>query len=452
MKQHRRPDPEALAGAKVLVIGLGRAGTAVAGYLLRSGARVRGYDDDPAARAAGAVAGLRRAGMTLARKPDSGTADWVIVSPGVRDSHPLVRRLRRRGMPIVDELDFASQLVDAPVVAVTGTNGKSTTVALVGEMLRAAGRRVFVGGNLAPGRPLSDALGRRRWDCCVVEVSSFQLERARWFAPHVALVLNLTPDHMDRHRTMGAYAESKFRILDRQSAGDYAVLNRDDPIVMRALDRGAARRRFFSTRRRVDGAWLRGGRVRYGEESVARAEAVRLPGRHNLANVLAATCAARVLGVGRAAIRKALREFAGLPHRLELVGHRRGVAYVNNSMCTNPRAGVASLRAFRRKVVLIAGGREKGLPAAEYVAEMARRARRVLLIGENGPRLGRMLARLGYRRFEVCGGLATAVAAAREAARPGDTVLFSPGFASFDQFRDFQHRGAAFRREVTGAR
>ena len=448
----RPPDLAALAGARVLVLGLGRAGTAAARFLLGAGARVAGFDEDGSVLRGETVRELARDGLTLTRRPGSAPADWVIASPGISEEHPLVRRLAARGRAVIDELDFASRFVSGPVVAVTGTNGKSTTVALVGEMLRAAGKRVFVGGNLAPGRPLSAALALPRRDCYVVEVSSFQLERARWFAPHVAVLLNITPDHMNRHRTMARYAASKFRILDRQAGTDWAVLNRDDPVVMRAAGRGRARRRLFSMRRRVPGAYRRGGRIWYDGRPVASEEDLRLPGRHNVANALAAVCVARALGIGNRAVRRALGRFRGLPHRLELVARRRGVSYVNNSMCTNPAAGVASLRAFRRRVVLIAGGREKGMPAADYVAEMARRAKRVFLVGENRLRLARQLARLGSRRHEACPDLATAVRAAGLAARTGDTVLFSPGFASFDQYRDFEQRGEAFRREVARVR
>ncbi len=444
----RPPTRSDLAGAKVLVLGLGRAGTRVAGFLLRVGAEVSGFDENPAVLKTGVVQRLRQAGMIAARRPQTAKADWVIVSPGISEENELVRSLRARGLVVVDELDFASQLVKAPIIAVTGTNGKSTVTALIGEMLKAAGNRVFVGGNLAPGRPLSAALSGGLQDFYVVEVSSFQLERALWFAPDVAVILNLAPDHLNRHRSTTRYAECKFRILDRQSELGYAVLNGDDPVVMKAKDRGRAGKQFFSMRRRVRGAYRRDGKLWFEGRPVAAERQMKLRGKHNVANALAAICASRLVGAAPKALRKALAGFTGLPHRLETVRRKDGVEYVNNSMCTNPAAGVASLRAFAHKVVLIAGGREKGLPVDDYAGEMAKRAKYVILLGESARKLGRRLGRAGFARFELCDDLKSAVVRARAVAGPGDVVLFSPGFASFDRFADFQARGEAFRKEV----
>lgn len=447
-KTEEPPTRDELVRSRTLVLGLGRAGTAMAGFLVRLGARVFGYDADPAVLAGTAVRRLAASGMKVVSRPLGARADWTVVSPGISDDSDVVTALRRKDAAIVDELDLASQLVGGELVAVTGTNGKSTTTALIAEMLRAAGKRVFVGGNLAPGRPLSAALGRARRDYYVVEVSSFQLERTRWLAPRVAVILNITADHLNRHRSMERYAECKARILDRQSGDDWAVLNRDDRLVMAAARRGAAKRRYFSLRTRVPGAFLQRGGLYFDGERVARSADLELFGRHNVANALAALCVARLLGVGSPAVRRALRRFRGLPHRLEPVRRLRGVTYLNNSMCTNPAAGITSLEAFDKKVVLITGGREKGLPIDDYVAAVARRARWVVLCGENGPRLAGLLSRTGFDRFVVTDNLRRAVAAAEARARPGDIVLFSPAFASFDQFRDFRERGRTFQKEV----
>jgi UDP-N-acetylmuramoylalanine--D-glutamate ligase len=446
--------PFRLRDAKVLVVGMGRSGTSVARFLLRSGTKVVGSDENPAALDSRPVSRLRKAGMTTTRRPESARVDWAIVSPGISNSHPLVQTLRRRSVPIVDELDLASRFLAGPIIAVTGTNGKSTTTAVIALMLENDGKRVFCGGNLAPGQPLSAALAAGRKDYYVVEVSSFQLERARWLKPKVAVILNITPDHLNRHGTIHCYADCKLRILDRQDGYDDAVLNRDDPLVYTARDRGGAEKHFFSVRRRSIDAYLADGSLWASDHKVLPVRQLRLPGKHNIQNCLAAIAAVRLLGVGLLPIRRALRTFAGLPHRLEYVRRFRGVDYVNSSMTTNPTAGARSLEAVAdsraKRVIVIAGGREKALPTMEYVRAMRKYASWVLLVGESSSRLARELSVLGFRRYDVLPDLGAAVIAARTKARPGDAVLFAPGFASFDQFRDFEARGEAFRREVSG--
>jgi UDP-N-acetylmuramoylalanine--D-glutamate ligase len=437
-----------LTGARVLVVGLGRAGSAAARFLLRVGARVAAVDEDPSIARRDGVRRLVARGLLLRPHAAPGQVDVAVVSPGIAESSPLLRRLRSAGTPVVDELDLASTLLGGRLVAVTGTNGKSTTAALVARMLEAAGRTVFVGGNLAPGRPLSAALLGPARDYYVVEVSSFQLERARLLRPDVALLLNITPDHLNRHRDLGRYARCKYRLLARQRGTDRAVLNLDDPLVVAAAGIGRAGREFFtlgtgSADARIERGWL----IVHGRR-VLPARDVRLRGRHNIQNALAACCAVMPEGVEPDAAARVLRGFAGLPHRLEPVRTVCGVEYINNSMCTNPAAGIRSLGAFKRKVVLITGGREKNLPRDEYLDAIVRSARRVVLTGENAGQMAVGLTLRGFRRCEVYPKLADAVRAASRRARPGETVLYSPAFASFDQFSDFQARGRAFRREV----
>jgi UDP-N-acetylmuramoylalanine--D-glutamate ligase len=456
MKNRQSFDLCDIAGSSVLVLGMGRSGTAAARFLLKRDVRVAGFDENKTVLSAKPVRRLREAGMKFTPDPVRAKADWAVVSPGISDSSPTVRALRRRGIPIVDELDLASRFVKGQVVAVTGTNGKSTTTVLIARALEAAGRRVFCGGNLAPGQPFSAALNQPAKDYYVVEASSFQLERARWFRPRVAVILNISPDHLNRHETMKHYAECKFRMLDSQTEADFAVLNHDDRLVRPAQRRGKAGKYFFSIRRCVRGAYLDHGFLCFEDEPVVPAADILLPGRHNVQNALAAVAVVRLLGIGREPIRATLRAFSGLPHRLELVRSLDGVDYINNSMCTNPAAGVSSLEAIAapvrsgkgRGVVLIAGGREKGLPTESYVKAIARHARWAVLIGESRERLARELENRRFRRFELADNLRAAVLAARARAGHGDVVLFSPGFASFDQFKDFQARGDAFRREV----
>ena len=462
------PNPSSLCGTRVLVIGLGRSGTAVARFLLRSGASVVGFDENPEALASPAAASLKRAGMRVTRQPQTAPIEWAVVSPGISNSHPLIRALHRRCVPIIDELDLASRLLAAspvgqrvrgPIIAITGTNGKSTTTALIARMLESAGKQVFCGGNLAPGQPLSAALLAGPKDYYVVEVSSFQLERARWLKPKVAVILNITADHLNRHGTVRRYADCKLRILDRQDRDDCAVLNHDDQLVYAARTRGKGEKHFFSMRRCSVDAYIADGSLWADDHKVLPVRQVKLPGAHNIQNCLAAIAAVRLLGIGLPPIRRTLKTFTGLPHRLEYVRRLHGVDYINSSMTTNPAAGASSLEAVAtngggegrgmRGVVLIAGGREKALPTTEYVRAMRKYAAWVLLVGESSIRLARELDALGFRRFDVLPDLKAALAAARAKARAGDAVLFAPGFASFDQFRDFEARGEAFRREVS---
>jgi len=445
-------DPSSIRGSKVLVVGMGRSGTSVARFLLRAGAKVIGCDENPAALDSKSVSRLRKAGMTTTRRPESARVDWAVVSPGISNDHPLVQALRQRSIPVVDELDLASRLVRGPIIAITGTNGKSTTTALIARMLEDSGKSVFCGGNLAPGQPLSAALLAGPKDYYVVEVSSFQLERARWLKPKVAVILNITADHLNRHGTTRRYADCKLRILDRQDRDDYAVLNHDDPLVYAARARGGAEKRFFSMRRRGVDARLADGSLWADGHKVLPVRGVKLPGAHNIQNCLAAIATVRLLGVGLPPIRRTLKAFAGLPHRLEYVRRLHGVNYINSSMTTNPAAGARSLEAVAgpqaKRVILIAGGREKALPTTEYVRAMRKYATWVLLVGESSIRLARELDSLRFHRYEVLPDLRAAVGEAQAKARTGDSVLFAPGFASFDQFRDFEARGEAFRRAV----
>ncbi len=436
-----------LAGSRFLVLGLGRSGQSVSRFLLRAGAEVLGWDENRAVRTSEAVAGLKQQGLELTNQPDAVNPKWAIVSPGIPDSHPVVKALLKHGTKVADELDFSSCFVPGPLVVVTGTNGKSTTTTLIARILVASGKKVFWGGNLAPGKPLSQALGQAARDYYVVETSSFQLERARWLKPKVAVVLNITPDHLNRHQTMAAYAESKLRVLDRQTREDFAVLNRDDERVRQARARGRGRKRFFSTRGRANGACLVNGDIWCLGRRVMPKTQLALPGEHNVENALAACLASGLLGAGPGPMQQVLSRFRGLEHRMERVAVINRVVFVNNSMSTNPVAAARSLAAAaeRRGVVLIAGGREKGLPLDDYLAAIERHAKWVVLTGENRHRLARALKQRGFSRWSKAADLESAVRAAQGRAVAGDTVLFSPGFASFDQFADFQARGEAFR-------
>lgn len=438
-----------MKGKRVLVLGLGRSGRALARYLLSRGAEVLVYDDNPEAFENDDVRQLRKDRSFQVVSSLSGiTADFVVASPGIPDDADSLKALRAQGLRVIDEIEFGYEVVGKKIVAITGTNGKSTTTTLVGEMLKTDGRNSFYGGNLAPGLPFSSALLNGPRDLYVLEVSTFQLERCERFAPKVALLLNVSEDHLNRHGTIDRYLGLKLSIFRNQTPDDFAIVNRDDPRIMANLGRIPSKVATFSVANPDADARLRNGRLELRGKPVIEVSEVRLPGRHNLANALAAILACDVLGVKPESMVRVLRTFAGLEHRLELVREISGVRYVNNSMCTNPAAAVQSLLAFDRPVVLITGGREKELPIDDYLEAIKSSAKAAILVGENRSRLHDGLQRIGYDRMRIAETLAEAVQFAQAAAKPGDVVLFSPGFASFDAYADFQDRGRAFKAVV----
>jgi UDP-N-acetylmuramoylalanine--D-glutamate ligase len=340
----------------------------------------------------------------------------------------------------------------ADVIAVTGTNGKTTTTALVGALVAGCGRPVLVAGNI--GRALAgDALEFPGDGLVVAEVSSFQLETTDSFRPRVAVLCNLTPDHLDRHRSLAAYAEAKARIFLRQQADDWAVINADDPGAAALAGRAPGRLVWFSRTRAVDeGAFVAGGWVRlrlHGREAaVCPVEEVRLRGTHNLENVLAATAAAAWSGVPPEGLRAAIRAFRAVAHRIEWIRDLGGVAFYNDSKGTNVDATLKALASFREPVVLIAGGRDKGQDFAPLAAAAAGRVKAAVLIGEGRATLGPALR--GVTAVHEAESMGAAVRHAFALAQAGDVVLLSPACASFDMFRDYEQRGDVFRREVLG--
>ncbi len=447
-----------LANKRVLVVGLGRSGTAAAQLCAARGAQVTVTDKRSAADLPAAVAALP---ASVARelgghRPETFTAaELIVLSPGVPEI-PELAAARAAGVAITGELELASRFVAAPVVAVTGTNGKSTTTTLVGDMLHATGRPTFVGGNL--GEPLADAVGTPaagQGGFCVVEASSFQLETVETFRPRVAVLLNITPDHLDRYDGMAGYAAAKARIFTAQTAADFAVVNADDPVAVRAAAAAPSRQLQFSIagdgRQVPEGAWLGPGQL-----------LVRLPGnavesypadlswlvgqRHNQANALASLLAARLAGASPEAARAGLLAFRPLAHRMELVAEVGGIAYYDDSKGTNVGAVVAALDGFPRPVVLIAGGRDKGGDYGPLADVLARVGRGAVLIGEAADQIE--AAFRGRVTVERAATLEAAVATAHQRARRGDAVVLSPACSSFDMFRDYAHRAEVFRAAV----
>jgi UDP-N-acetylmuramoylalanine--D-glutamate ligase len=435
----------ALDGMQAIVIGAGRSGRSAACCLAQQGATVRVIDrSESVLRAASWPTGIEvRVGDDRCEEIDA--ADLVVPSPGVPRDHGLLREALARGIPVWSEIELAARFLDCPVLAVTGTNGKSTTTVLLGAMLKAAGGSVFVGGNL--GTPLCDAVtGGSCYEAAVVEVSSFQLEWVERFQARVAVLLNLTPDHQDRYRDLEDYGEAKARLLDGQTRDDFAVLNRDDAWVW--SQRRRARGSVFSFGRDavefgtyVDGddivVWGAGRPRRYalGESP--------LTGEHNRENIQAAVSAAAVWGVPDEGIHAALRQTGPLPHRLGLVRELAGVRYFDDSKGTNTGAVQKSIESFAEGIILLLGGRDKGGDFAALRPAVTERVAHVICFGEAGPSIAGQLN--GATRCSVVPDLARAVETAAAAAKAGQTVVLSPGCASFDEFRDYAERGQRFR-------
>jgi UDP-N-acetylmuramoylalanine--D-glutamate ligase len=446
-----------LNGKRVLVVGLGRSGIAAAQVCAARGARVTVTDKRGAGALGAALDGLP-AGVARelgGHKRETFTAaDLIVLSPGVPEIAELAAA-RAGGVAITGELELASRFVASTLIAITGTNGKSTTTTLIGEMMRATGRPTFVGGNL--GEPLAEAVGTPAAGpagVCVVETSSFQLETADTFHPHVAVLLNITADHLDRYPDMDGYAAAKARIFAAQTGSDYAVVNLDDELSVAVSNDVASRRLGFSvTRPLAEGAWLSspgadGLTIRLPDAAPEHypANLPALVGRHNQANALAALLASRLAGAAPAQVLAALRAFRPLSHRMELVADAADIAYYDDSKGTNVGAVVASLDGFPRRVVLIAGGRDKGGDYAPLAEVLARVGRAAVLIGEAADK---MQAAFGsVLPVERAATMDDAVDIARRVARPGDAVVMSPACSSFDMFRDYNHRAEVFRAAV----
>jgi|GEM_PF-18042 len=449
------PRPCPLIPKSVFIYGLGRATRNLVLFLLRKGTKVYAWDDNPKVRIPRSVircplSVLSASGGSRKNARDSSLSPrpcpfpvLAIISPGVPTSRiPLSKA--------IDEVEFTSYFIKKPIIAVTGTNGKSTTTALIGKILASDKKRVFVGGNLAPGEPFSKALLLKEKDYYVVEVSSFQLERCDKFSPKIAVLLNISEDHLDRHRSKEEYIALKFRIFANQDKNDYAIVNLDDPVIASRNLPASLRSQilYFSTQKVTNGAYLKDDMIYFQDEPVLPTNEIKLPGIHNLANILAAIAVTKTLGVKNESIRRAVSQFTGLPHRLELVKEIQGVKYINNSMCTNPAAAINSLRAVKGPVILITGGKEKNLNITSYLKTITNCAKYTILVGENRYRLKTALLKLNYHKLKVCDSLKEAVRSAREKATRGDTVLFSPGFSSFDSYANFIERGEAFRNAV----
>jgi len=433
-----------LAGRKALVVGLGRSGLAAARLLLRQGAEVTVTDkrSEQSLRAAATALGPTARMELGGHRADSfRKADLIVLSPGV----PPLPALADTRAEVIGEFELGCRLLNSMVVAVTGTNGKSTTTSLLADMLRPLGRPLFAGGNL--GTPVCEAVGGEvdhPDGIAVLEVSSFQLETVSRYRAHVAVLLNVTEDHLDRYPDFDSYARVKARVFANQSAEDHAVVRGD--LVGLTKSATPARVATFHSTERAD-AHLDGENVALGTERLPIA-GLPLVGRHNAENLMAALLAARCLGVSPSSGIAAARAFRPLPHRMERVAEVAGVVYFDDSKATNVGAVALSLEGFGRPVVLIAGGRDKG-GSYEPLREAVRKAARgVVLIGEARQRIGDALS--GVVPVEMAGDMGDAVRRAAAMARVGDAVVLSPACSSYDMFENFEQRGRAFRAAVEG--
>ena len=442
-----------LAGKRVLVVGLARSGLASALLCARYGAKVTATDELVEAKLAETAGKLRAAGVTLALggHPESifVEQDLIIVSPGVPANLPQLELARAQDIHVWGEIELAWHLLHGRLVAITGSNGKTTTTALVGHILEIAHIPVLVGGNI--GTPLVSLVDSSSDSTVTVaEVSSFQLETIHAFRPEIAVLLNLTPDHLDRHMSFEEYARAKGRLFENQGESDAAVLNADDQQVAQLVPSRPQVFWFSRDKRVMAGAFLRGDQIifrRDGAETVLlRRDEIPLRGEHNLENVMAACIAARLAGAEPAAIAEGVRSFAGVEHRLEFVAEIGGVSFFNDSKATNVDATLKALEAFATPLLVILGGKDKGGDFTALQQSLGRHARLVLLIGAAADKIAQQLGNTPpVERTET---LDRAVRLAFERAQPGDTILLAPACASFDQFENFEHRGRVFKQIV----
>jgi len=443
-----------LKDKNILVIGLGKTGIAAARFAAERGAAVTATDEKPEAdlrEALGALEGLPLRVFTGGTDPALVAGrDLVVPSPGVPPFNSLIREAEQRGIPVVSETELAFRFLRVPVIAITGTNGKTTVTTLVGHILAKAGKRAFVGGNI--GSPLIGYVGGPQDDdWAVLELSSFQLQRIETFRARVAVLLNTAPDHLDYHADYAEYRRAKERIFENQQPGDLAVLNADEPGSTALAGRLKARVAFFSsTGVPYEGMGLRGGEIvcRTGgrEAESYPLSMIRIPGRHNAENVMAAVMAARYAGCAPGVIAEAVAGFAGLAHRIEIAGEKGGVSFYDDSKGTNVSAVARALEAFEKPVILLLGGRDKNGDFETLEPLVRRRVKEMVLFGEARGRIGERIG--GLVKTQTAATLREAVHTAYADAAPGDVVLLSPGCASFDEFRSYAHRGDVFKEAV----
>ena len=445
-----------LKGKKVLVVGLGKSGLAAALFLRRHGAQVTVSDIRSAEALANEIPALLEEGINV----EAGghglltfrRQDLIVVSPGVPLDTPELVQVRNFGLPIIGELELAARFLKGKTLAITGSNGKTTTTTLVGEILKAAGLPTLVAGNIGvPVISLVDESMDDSWS--VLEVSSFQLESTEQFHPQIAVILNITPDHLDRHGSFENYALAKERIFAAQNENDFVVLNADNPRAAAASSRSTAKVYWFSFEHPVpQGAWVDGGHIQFRMskdapvDTVMPLSSIPLKGEHNVENVLAAVCASRLAGANPEVIRCAVESFKAVEHRLEYVATINGVEFYNDSKATNVDATAKAIAAFPGGIHLILGGKDKNSDYTLLSDLLRARVKAVYTIGSAAEKIESHLR--GVVAIHSCETLDKAVSTAAAAAHPGDIVLLAPACSSFDQFESYEHRGRIFKELV----
>ncbi len=443
-----------LNNKRVLVVGLGKSGVASALFLKDRGARVTVSDTKSPDQLRDEIPILLDHGITVETGGHGERTfrgqDLIVVSPGVPvDAAPLVQA-RASGEPVIGEIELAAQNLTGPIVAITGSNGKTTTTTLAGEILAAGGLPVAVGGNI--GTPaISLIAAATKETIFVLEISSFQLETIQTFRPKVAVILNITPDHLDRHRTFQTYVDAKARIFENQQAGDFAVLNEDDPTCRTLRDRTRAQVFWFSRKQEVqNGACVRDGKILFrdgtGQREIMLVNEIPLKGAHNVENVLAGICAGALMGCEPATIRKAIQDFKAVEHRLEYVATIKGVEYFNDSKATNVDATIKALESFPKNIHLILGGKDKGSDYTVLNDLLRERVKRVYTIGTAAEKIESHIK--GAAEIVHAETLENAIRRAAAVGQAGDIVLLAPACASFDQFQSYNHRGRVFKEVV----
>jgi UDP-N-acetylmuramoylalanine--D-glutamate ligase len=437
-----------LKGAKALVVGMKKSGMASAELLVREGARVRATDLKPLAELPEAAPLVEKLDIPFARQTPEvfEGCELIVLSPDVPADLPPLEEARRRGTWVIGEVELAAPFLEGNTIGITGSNGKTTTTSLTGHILGEAGLPVQVGGNI--GTPVTAMVGSSRndgWN--VLELSSFQLETIAEFRAHIGLALNVTQNHLDRHHTFEKYAAAKGRLFETMRAGDFAVLNAEDPVCVGYAARTAATVEWFSSKRKVTrGACLCSDTLVLDGKFLMEAAEIPIRGRHNVENVLAAAIAAARAGVAHEAIREAVRSFRAVEHRLEFVRRVSGVDFYNDSKATSVDATLKALEAFAGNLWVILGGKDKGLDYSQLRESLAAKAHAALLIGAAAAKIAEQLQ--GAVRLVEARTLDQAIAEAYREAQPEDTVLLAPACASFDQFRSYEHRGEVFKQIV----
>ncbi len=430
-----------------LVLGLSRSGKAAAKYLLKRKSTVYIYDDLSGERVEQTVSALTQLGAKRVKEEDlpqmAELCDILVLSPGIPIDHSVAVAFKRAGKAVVGETELAARFIKAPIVAVTGTNGKTTTVSMLTQVLKKGGYAATACGNI--GDPMINFCDMENNAVAVAEISSFQLETLNSLCPHIAVILNVTEDHLNRHYNMENYIFLKKKLLKNSSEAEYAVLNYDDAIVRRFSEKIKAQTIFFSVRERVKGAFYENGNLYFGKEKIMSASELPTNGLHNVQNALAVIAAAKIMGVKNEDIASALSEFKGIKHRIELVGTFHGITYIDDSKGTNVDATLKAVATLKEETILLLGGKNKGYDYGKlFQALIQSNVKHAILYGENRYALLKKAIEYSYGKVTVCENFSFAVRVAALKAETGQTVLLSPASASFDEFASYEERGDKF--------